>query len=467
MRRARSAVVILCLVSLGLFGCNGAMNFSPPPPPPPAANNSAPVSITITDAPPANVTILSFEVTVTSATLNPGSVPLISSPRIIEVKELEADSAFLSTLNVPTGTYQSITVNFANPEITFLNQTGAVLAGCANNTVCEIQSNNAGSATYSGAPFPVTITTGVASALRLDVNVANVITPTLGVDFSAANAVTVQQLATHGSGETDEMDDLVGVVQNPNLLNQNFTLHTMHGDFLITTDANTEYEIHGCSASNFNCLQTGQVVQVDVRLLTGGVMDAKRIELDDEVEDNEAEGVVTKIDDATHFEMVVLDELPLTANVNIGNPITVTLSSASFQIKSDGLSVPSALQNAFQAATTTSQLLPGQVVEVRVTSFAAGPPISVTTDRVRLSMTQFTGIVMAIALPNFTLGSLPAIFTNAGINSIVVVTSNQTDVDGSTNINALLDGNTVSTRGLLFKNGANPPEMIAKKVRIR
>jgi len=35
----------------------------------------------------------------------------------------------------------------------------------------------------------------------------------------------------------------------------------------------------------------------------------KKIEFEDEAEDDELEGIVFKIDDATHFEVVVLEEL--------------------------------------------------------------------------------------------------------------------------------------------------------------
>jgi hypothetical protein len=460
MNRTRSLILVLSLAVLTILGCGGSNQVG-------VGVNTAPVTLTMTDAPPAGVTVLSFEVTVTSASLNPGAIQLVASPLKIEVTKLEADSAFLSTLSVPTGTYTSVSATFSNPEITFLNQSGATLAGCANNAICEIQLANSGTTTYSGAPFPLTITMGAPSALRLDLNVANIITPALGVDFTAANSIVVTQLAANVSGDLDRMDDLIGIVQNLDATNHKFTLHTRQGDFTITTDGNTEFEIPGCTAANFNCLQAGQVVDVDAKLIPGGVIVARRIEMDDNAEDDEAEGVISKIDDATHFEMVILDHLPSSTSVSLGNPVIVTLNSASFQVKADGLTIPGNLQNTFQAATDTAQLLPGQVVQIRITSFTAGPPRAVTTNRVRLRMTQFTGSVTSTASPNFTLGSLPALFTNAGISSVLVVTSNRTDFDGVSGVNALVNGNTVSTRGLLFKDGVNPPQMIAKKVRKR
>ena len=117
-------------------------------------------------------------------------------------------------------------------------------------------------------------------------------------------------------------------------------------------------------------------------------------------------------------------------------------------------------------------MLPGQDVQLRLTGpVTSGTPVKATANRVRLRMTQFTATVTgAPAPPNFTVGKLPTLFTGAtpSITSIQVQTSSGTDFDGGiTGVSGLADGNTVSLRGLLFKNGANPPALIAKKVRKR
>jgi len=53
-------------------------------------------------------------------------LPLLSKPVKIEVKQLETDSAFLSTASIRRN-LQSITVNLTNPELTILNQSGAAV----------------------------------------------------------------------------------------------------------------------------------------------------------------------------------------------------------------------------------------------------------------------------------------------------------------------------------------------------
>ena len=69
--------------------------------------------------------------------------------------------------------------------------------------------------------------------------------------------------------------------------------------------------------------------------------------------------------------------------------------------------------------------------------------------------------------PNFSVDTLPALFTNAGISSIHVQTSSKTDFERVSGVSALVDSNAISLRGLLLNNGAVPPELIVKKVRKR
>lgn len=470
MKRNRSQLLACLAVLVLVAGCSGGTSAPPPPP-----IGSSSVSVTMTDTPPAGVTLLSFEVSVTGAALNPGNVDLLGgkAPIRIEVKQLETESAFLNTANVPAGTYTSLSLTFANPELTFKNDTGAVLAGCAVGAVCEIKPTGTLTSTFTFSASGIAITSNSPSGIRIDVNPNTILSATLGVNFSLAGAVSAQQLTLPGgqAGELDELEDLKGVVQNLDAANKKFTLHASSGDFPITTDNNTEFEFESCTPTPkvFACLQNNQVVEVDARIMAGGVFLAKKVELEDDAIDDELEGVVFKIDDATHFELVVLEELRDIANVTNGNPVVVTLSNPSFRVKPDGLNVPSGLQGAFEGAADTSQLLPGQVVQIRLTApVSAGPPITVTTNRVRLRMSQFTATVGSIASPNLDVNGLSSLFVDNGVATIQVQTSSETDFNGVTGVGGLATGNTVSLRGLLFKNAGSPPAiLIAKKVRKR
>src|SRR2546425_12756706 len=121
-RLALSALIVLSM--LAIYSCNGSNMVTPP------VMGEVPMSLTITDTPPAGVTVLSFEVSVTGATLNPGSADLLGGrgPVRIEVEQLETESAFLNTARVNPGTYTSLNLTFANPELTFKNGTTMTLA---------------------------------------------------------------------------------------------------------------------------------------------------------------------------------------------------------------------------------------------------------------------------------------------------------------------------------------------------
>jgi hypothetical protein len=212
-------------------------------------------------------------------------------------------------------------------------------------------------------------------------------------------------------------------------------------------------------------------------LLASGTFRAKKVELQDDAQgaaDDELDGVVSKIDGPSQFEMVVTDELRAVANVSVGDPVTVMLTTSgggtSFQVDTNGLNVPMTLQQAFEGATDTSQLLTGQTVQVRKRAVTGGPApagTTITTDRVRLRDTRFTATVSGAPVGNnFNVGGLPGLFTTAGISQIQVQTSSQTNFDNVSGVSGLADGSTVSLRGLLFKSTPNPV-LVADKVRKR
>jgi len=80
----------------------------------------------MTDAPPSNVAMLSFEVNVASAVLqsNTGkpdfNIPIPTAIKV-EVKHLETETAFLTTATVPADTYKALVLTLTNAEFTFKN----------------------------------------------------------------------------------------------------------------------------------------------------------------------------------------------------------------------------------------------------------------------------------------------------------------------------------------------------------
>ncbi len=440
--------------------------------------SSSAVTLSMTDAPPSNVAILSFEVNVASAVLqsNTGkpdfNIPIPTAIKV-EVKHLETETAFLTTATVPADTYKALVLTLTNAEFTFKNNDPTqTIRNCRPGQVCEIQNLPPANVTVT-FPTPITIAANSPGGLIVDLRLDNIFDNLLNVSFSAPNGVTVSQVtAQNGELKEQEIEDLVGIVAtNPLPANNQFVLQTTRqGNVTIQVDNNTVFQDFdqanpACTANNFSCIKAGQSLEVDLRVMAaGGAFLAKKVELEDDAADDELEGVISSVDDATHFKIVVVEELRDVANVAVGNPINVTLQSgSSFRVNTNGLTVPTGLLNAFQNATDTTQLVPGQEVQIRVRNLTAGPPIAVTTDRLRLRMSRFSGKVASpIAASNFNVDNLPSLFASP----IQVQSSSQTKFEGVSGVSGLAVGDSVSLRGLLFKNTPNSA-LIASKVRKR
>lgn len=476
------------LLSLGfvllIASCGGGSTTVPPPGGGGGGSQTAPVSLTLVDAPPAGVTVLSLEVLVNQATLNSaaGNVNLIVTPIQIEVKQLEVEAAFLSTANVAAGTYTGITLNVSNPELTIRNDSNATIAGvCAVGAICEFKPAVSGTFTFSSAPFPLTIAANSPSGLLVDINLNSVITGTNTLDFAAAGAFVITQLtAPGGTGQLEEIEDIVGRIAA--VRTGEFDLQTFSASqtrtLTIRHDTTTmfdDFDDVGCVANNATCLVQNLLVEVDVRLMAGGALLARKIEAADEDNDNEEEleGVVVDVSNLpAFFDMVLVDEVINVAGLEVGNRVRVNvLVPTRFRVDSDDLQVSEQGNADFDS---TADLMVGQVVEVeRQSPVLAGPPPSFASNRIKLKDTRLRGRIVSIDTVNnlIVLDTLPTLFGPSPATTLQVrVFPGDTEFHSPvTGLAGLAVNNTISVRGLLFKNpgGSASPALFAKRIRRR
>ena len=480
MRAQVLAATVAIFTAIALAGCGGNMNLN-------LRGSGVPVSIAIHDTPPAGVNILSFEIHVTGASLQPSdsskaAVPLVTHDTEIELRHLEVESALLGTAGVPADTYSSLSLTFAHPEMTIQNGTGQTITvggkSCAANSICELDpSLNSASLTVNSAPFPITLSAN--SGLSFDVDFD--INSSVQTDLSVTPSVNVTTTMTTANHEMEDIDDLAGQITAVGA-NQ-FTLMTFGGQSdVIQTTSNTQFDDFdraGCTANNFSCLQNGQVVRVHLSVMdedesgddnsmmtissTAGLV-AKEVKLEDHFE-KEFDGQIISVNAASNqFQMVVGDEDIDIQGMSLGNVITVTVNSgATFDVDSDNITIPSGLQ--FQSI---SDVIAGQSVEIDPVGLnASSSGISVATDHVRLHRTHVTATILSIAGTNLTLTNLPSFFTTAGITQIQVQTSSSTEFeDGLSGLSGLAANDTVSVGGLLF-NSTTSPVLLAEKIRKR
>ncbi len=469
MRKLAFLTSAILSVAALTVGCGGGSQTTQPP----LAPRS--LSLSIRDNPPAGVSVLSFEINVTGASLQPSdaskpAVPLVTSPIEVELTQLETEKALLNAVNAPEDSYNSISLTFANPELTILNQSGQqIVMGtqtCLNGQVCEFKpSLNQSSVTISSTPFPVTISASAPIGLVVDFDLNSSIQNNLSVTPTVTLAAVAAQPS---NGEIEDIEGLKGRVQT--VSSTGFTLQdsTSGQTFTINVDNNTQFQDFnevGCAANNFTCVQVGQIVEVEhLLVMDNGTLLASEVQLDDAVNEEQLEGTIVAVNAANNqFQMVVEDEEPAVSGVNVGNLVTISINTpAQFAIDSDDLSgaVPSGVSFA-----SANDLLVGQ--EVKVRALVVSSPITgttVTTDRVKLHMSQFSGTVASVNAPNFAVNNLPALFTSNGINQVQVVVSSGTEFEGVSGGSSLTTGNNVVLRGLLFKT-AGDPILVAKKIR--
>jgi hypothetical protein len=486
----------LGLIPLLLAGCSSAPVTNSP-----ANNNSGvPVSLSITDDPPAGVTVLFFQISLTAASLTPatgsGNASLLSNdaPIQVDVTQLQAISAFLSTANVPAGTYNNLSLTFANPQLVIFNASDATIAStCPLNTVCQLTpriDNSSAALTFSSAPFPVTVAENNPLGFLLDFHLDQVIQSDLSVNLGVANGVTVSELPSTPPGPP-QFGFVFGTVQKVNASQNQFTIQTGWGRMLtIDVNGNTSYENFPssvCSASGLSCVAQGEIVQVQVASVEAdGTLLAATVSYIQTASQQVVEGNIIDLNTASGKTVMtlLLHWSPDTSTLPFGGIASVTVpSTAKFLVDSGSLTVPSGLSFA-----SPSDLLVGQNVQVGVVAGTlsnsvgmgpwAPPSVSFTTSSVELEPSHITGTITGInsSASSFTIATFPNFFTrwfnsNWTPTEITVDTTSQTTYQGlsSDSFSGLATGNLVSVRGWLFStpSGATPSTQLAETIVVR
>ena len=454
---------------------------------------TAPMFLTFHDTPAAGITVTSFEVTVTGAVLQPGNVSLLSAPQTIELTQLQTNSAFLSKTSVPLGTYTSLTVTYASPHYTFLNNSGVqVTAGgqtCAAGASCVVTSPTASPLTLTlSAPafpsVPVT-TTSTQTLLEVDVNLNNIIQTNFSLNFGpsasgGSGAVTVTQSGVAASViGTMNVTGQVGTVGATQI---QLTPSTGQPPLTIAVNSNTLFEFAraSCTNNDFTCVATGQIVGANINILGDGTLQAVEIDFDDASGTQQVSGTIVTENNSppTSFQMIVHNTIPPVANLPPGTPVTVNIGgTASFVINNGSFVLPTGVSFA-----STADVIVGQEVEARVASGTSISNGAFTADRLALAQTQLEANVSSISpqaqpFPFFVFNPLPPLFTQASVGP---ATQLQVDITGAgqsggtsfqdltpLNISGLTQGQSVTAGGFLFNTTGTvgSPTIVATTVR--
>ena len=495
MRKAAPALFATTIL-LFMTGCSSQSPVTSVPPTNPVPG-VAPVGLTVTDDPPAGVVVLFFQLSITGASFQPGNVSLLSSTNSIpvNVSQLQADSAFLGSTNVNAGTYTSLTLTFANPQLTIYNGTGAAIGSCANNTVCQLTpSTTPLTLTFSSAPFPLTVTANQPVALQLDIHLNKIIQSDLSVNLATTNGVSVSQLPSFPAGRpSSALGRLFGTVQSVGT-NQ-FTLQTVWGRTLsVDVNSSTTYNIPAdaicggvcnIACQGLGCIMVGDVLRVRVSLQSDGSLLASEVDYIEGPGQQIYEGTIVSLNTSggnTTMDLFLQNAggasttssalyLGVFANVTVPSAgVTYSVDSGSFTMPS----VPT-----MGTFTSAQNLLAGQEVSVSAagsasTSTSPGtnwgmPTLTFTANSIALEPGQITGKITSVdastssfqisPMTNYFMPFLSLSASSVNPIDLSAYATPQTTYEGLSqdSFSGLAMNDVVSINGWLFQfTGANP-----------
>jgi len=470
----------------------------------------------MTDDPPAGVSVLFFQVSLTAATLTPTTGSPVSildgnlvnpTPVQIDVTQLQTLSAFLGTASAPAGTYTALNLTFANPQLVIYNQSDASLgASCAVGAICTLTpsfDNSSSSLTFSSSPFPVTASTSSPLSFLIDFHLNTVIQPDLSVNLGATNGVSVSELPP----ATPRFGFLVGTVANVSPTTDQFTMQFPWGQSpILAVNSSTTYNnfpASACATPSIACVAQGQIVKVEISGVGGNYLPltVSQVTYVQQASAQTVEGTIVAIPPLPlpagetllkvilHQNPTASTSVPLggIASIVVWGPGSGSNTPTTFSIDNNGFTIPSGY-----TFTTSNDLTVGQTIQVTVTpgtltstgagpaSGVWGPPasISFTASAIELEPSQVTGTITAIdsGTTSFTLGAAGAPFfapwplPNATGFSFNVLTTSQTSYTGFNpdSFGGLATNDFVSVNGWLFApTTGTTPNIVAQSVLMR
>jgi hypothetical protein len=448
-------------------------------------NGNAMLSVSISDTPPANTTILSFTLPITGIKLTTStgtdvSVFSPSSAANFELTRLQSDSdVIITNASVAAGSYTSLTVAFGTPSGTFINASGSAVGPCAAGAVCGIT----GTFTSITVPINISLSSNAHQWIDLDFNYNNAIDTSSGIkiNLGLANVLTATTSIPTGipSGDFANVDDFTGRVMATPTLAGGITLNsTARGNLTATINSSTQVfdpQSPGqCSGgATLACIKVGSIVSLQGVLTNTGAIVATSLDVIDSSPTpvDEVEGTIypSNCNGGSNFGMILSDSSITTsgsplASSPFGTGVCLTVSpTASFLVDFGILTgqpgLPAATSPGFR---TTSDLLAGQTVRAKVTGAATGTNgINATATAMILRFSRLTGTVGTVSGPTFIINGLPSYITAFTVSPSVQTYTNATLFENAANLSG-----TVSVSALFYNPIGGPTQPLqAAKVR--
>jgi hypothetical protein len=390
-RKWLSGIFVSALIALAV-GCGGNMST------PVVQTESGTAFVSGTDAPLPGV--VSFKVVISGISVAQGMgtpVTVTTGPQTVDFARLNGLHTLLDLNTIPAGTYDTVIVTLASPEIDYLNVTNPQTNPPTRPTISSLTSTTTPPATLStstvtinlSSPFVVSsadvIGLGfefdIRKSLAVDMNgqITGVVNPTLSV-----KAITPSDADAY-------IDEFIAGVTTVNAGGNSFTIQGPHGH-AFTVDVNDQTEWEG--SETINDLTSTSIVSISGTLdRTDGTFLADTVAILSQ-DKFYAGGLITYVDPPTgtaqDFDLYVRDVLPANTGFNSGQISTIDLTGNEkyFIYWMHNVFVNPRWSNIF---FNSSLLVPGQHVSI-------GGPFSngtVTVKRVVLRHEGHTGTLVA------------------------------------------------------------------------
>ena len=449
-------------------------------------SGNANLTVTLSDLPPAGVSILSFTLPIAGISLTPSSGTLVAvpiAPTSYEMTRLQTDSSLVgANLSVPPGAYTSINITVTASSGVFINTSGAAVGKCTNGAVCPLPS---GAATTIQVPISLTLTGNQNQWVGLEFNLRNAITTTNGitVDFNQPNVMTATTTVRVGipSGSVDTIEDFIGVVTAASSNSITVQSKITGNSMTATISSNTEFDLapvtySKCSGTPASCIKVGSTVSLDADLSSSGTLKASEIDVLDAAAGDEVEGTIYPTSVAGVVGLIIQDKVPITSTsplassgTTFGTGILLTTDSSTlYSVDTKTLSSQNLSAGALFAGS--GDLLAGQTIRAQIKGITSGNNgISAVATNVLLRWSRLTGTVNSVTGNAFTLANIPSYINTLNptlsLTPQVFTYPNSTAFDGITDITQLsaVSSQVASIRAL-YLNGVPPFQ--AAKVRV-
>jgi len=358
---------------------------------------SGTVFVSGTDAPLPSV--VSFKVTISGISVAEGGgtpVTVTNGPQDVDFAKLNGLHTLIDLNTIPAGTYDTVIVTLANPEIDYLNVTNPQTNPPTRPTISSYTSTTNPPAVLTNSMVsislssPLTVNAGDVIGLGFEFNIAKSLALTNGQITGSINP-TINVRAITPADADAYIDEFVAGVTTINAGGNSFTIQGPHGRaFTVNVNGQTEWE----GSETINDLTTTSIVEISGTLdRTAGAFDADTVAILSQ-DSFYAGGLITYVDPPTgtaqDFDLYVRSVLPANTGFKSGQISTIDLTGNEkyFIYWMHNLFVNPRWSNIFFNA---SLLVPGQHVSI-------GGPFTngqVTVKRVVLRHEGHTGTLVA------------------------------------------------------------------------